>query len=899
MSLSTAQKALLRTNEQKSRLYLAIFQPKTVFACQINDTFSSNDMVTEFEWDSATTGAYTDVLAGMTAFVGSSAGAYDVGIFRIRKALGATTIYCGETSEITFEDDLYITVIDAFDPWAKPLVVDENEAFYMDVDIAYDDQHENFDPVPTIGGNVVLDIESYPVAITFPDVANSWVLGDTIASYSFTATDGVVTDGTTTNPTLTISSYPTDGYIRVALTVTSTTGGKSFTRYGYVLIYDSDHRPISDFTLDSCRGDEESGGWSAEVTLNDDSDVAMLRYRGLAIIYSKDYFDGSPDYVGLHVDRENIWVSGWIFQNTDTEDPEFSPHSFEIQGANFWLQRMPSFPVGVELNSTASWTGIPLLTVDKGLFHLLHWRTTLTAIMDVYLTNDDKYTASCESAGASIWSQLVAFAQPQIFAVPRCDYNNRLYVLVPYNLVPEADRDSVSTLVMALNSIDYVRSAEIRWSAPQTGKLFLSGVIVSQGGTGSPLFSLSPGHVPGYVGNVEVVDNLLLESQSQSNSLAGLYFANKNNPYPEIPLTLHGNNRAFDIAPLLYATITLTEFTGTILPAWIEYTHDRETGKNTVEIGFKAATSEAQSTNGDIPVGDGTFITPGIGAFPGLPKFNFTPPDLPLLDFPGLAGGIVTDDCADYINNMFSLSWSKSQIDAGLDSDLSAIAYFPCTIRAAGSFAQTSIKINGLWAGDSKNHYAVYGIRDGNRVIAASVTHNTNGNIASFSPTSNIVVDGFELAVEEGFGSVVTYSPGTSVSSGSVFGTDDVGATIATIAGNPYSIECTEGPYQQAAGDPEFNSWTFKVDGTGLLGYYNHSDAFFLTLPSGHLFAEAVDEFHARSYFVAGGSSINFKVGDTIRFDNSGSLGWLLRNATIAGRTVILGPTTLYNVCAI
>lgn len=637
MSISSAQKALLRTENQYSLPMLGLLNSATVFSCQINDTFTTHDMTVQFDYDNVTYGSYTDVIPGQTCFIGSTAGAYDIGICRIRADLTATTIYIGETSEIDFENDYFVTVIDAFEIWPKhPTIVDEE--VFMDYDVDYTDQHTNMDPIPIMGGHLVLDVTSYPVAVDFPDVADCYVYGSSISSRSFTSTGGVVTNGTSTNPTLTISSYPTNGYVRVKLTVNAA-NGKTFDGYRYVLVYDSDHRPITDFTIEECSAGREEGGWHFTVTLNDTSDIATLRERQLAILFSRDYYDGTQDVVGMQADRENIWVSGWIFQHLDVDDPEFSPNTFDVYSAHFWMQKMAAFTVGVEIatSTAAAWTEIASLTLDKGLWHFFHWRTTATQVMDVLLTGDTKYSPACESPATNLWGQITEMAQNQIFAIPTCDYNNRLFVKVPYNLIPETDRTTDSELVMDLITQDYEKTTEVEKTPPVVSQVVMSGVAVDASGSALPYFSLSKGHTPAYLGEISIIDRLLLSSQSQANSLAGLVFGKENNPYPLVPITFVGSNRAFDIAPIYRGTITLSELgaDAVILPVSIDYSYNHETGKLTVQIDFEAETFEAISTNGDIPLGNGEVFTfPKIPPLPSLPSL---PPIDPLV-VPGTVG---------------------------------------------------------------------------------------------------------------------------------------------------------------------------------------------------------------------------------------------------------------------
>lgn len=903
MSLSPDQKALLRTPSQRNDLGFAVLQPKTVFSCQINDTFTTHDMVLEFIYDNVTTGSYSDVVVGMTMYIGTTAGAYDLGVCRVRKAATSTILYVGETSEIDFDDNLYVTVVREHSLWARHLVTESSSVVYMDGDVEYSDQHTNFDPVPILGGDVVVDVESYPVTITFPKVVDSWVFGDTIASYSFAADEGTVLNGTSTNPSLRIDSYPTNGYIEVALTITTTSGGKSFTGYRYVYVFDTTHRPITDFELETCRVDKGVGGWTLEVTLNDSDDIALTHHRGLAILFTKDYFGGTAGVVGLDVDRENILMSAWIYQHTDTNDIEFAPRKLEVHGAHQWLQKISCFPTGIRLDATASWTDIPALTVSKGLWHLLHWRTTATAVMDIYLNDGDLYTKECSTAAQNIWAQIADIAMSQIVAEPRCSHNKGLYVGRPYNLLSASDRAANSIQVMTLLTSDYVRKNKITWKAPVVGKLLLSGVVVTVQGSGSSLFSLSPGHAPAFEGDWLVLDNLLLEDQSQANSLAGLIFADKINPYEDIPLVFTGANHVFDIAPMMHANISMTQFSGVVTPSWINYSKDSEGGKLVVEIGFEGATiGEALSTNGDIPIGNGEFVTPVPSAYPSTPSYDLTIPDMPTLEFPGLGSVTVDTPCADYISNQFALSWSRTYLQGSDAGKVTAHVYFPCKIRASGSFAPTYIKLNGIWAGDAKTHYHVYGTLGGSQILTATVTNNVNGNIATFAPVSDTTVDGFDIELEEVLGLLVK--------SGSIDITKNYGTTISPlVAGNLYAIQATPGPfypYGTMSASTAFNLGITGAaypdpEGTGTVGYNFLNNGLYMDdVPPGALYTEWVSSQYLRVYFYADLTLINMRAAVYYPWGlNTGSLGYTIYNAGGYGRAIYLKQSTLFNVCAI
>lgn len=76
------------------------------------------------------TSGWSDVKAGMTVYVGSTAGAKDRGVYRVRLAPGGATLYIGETSSqdagelpiairsAGFADNDYITVLQRYDIWS-------------------------------------------------------------------------------------------------------------------------------------------------------------------------------------------------------------------------------------------------------------------------------------------------------------------------------------------------------------------------------------------------------------------------------------------------------------------------------------------------------------------------------------------------------------------------------------------------------------------------------------------------------------------------------------------------------------------------------------------------------------------------------------------------------------
>lgn len=629
----------LRSSPQGTMLYLAgVESPPVVFACRVNQTFTTHDMVAQVTYDTVTSGSYANVLAGMTVWVGTSAGAYDIGMCRVRKSPTSSILYIGEGSEIDWQNNLYLTVVDEMGIWARHVRID-NKVVKMDYDTAYDTvtakQHEKFAPIPIMGANVVLDVQSYPATVTFPNASKSSVFDSTISTWAWSSSAGTWSGATTSNPTLTLASYPANGLVRVALTLTSAAGA-SFTAYRYIRVYDSTHPPFSAFTLNDLSGRYDDGGFSFSLTMQADAARSLIRDRAPITLFARDYYNNTRVSIGQEAGRENIVCAGWVDGESISMDAEQGTVSFTVQGAHFWLGKITGFPSGLELAKAtpAAWTSMPKLNVDRALWHLLHWRSTLTAVCDVYLTGNTLYAAALKSVSATLWEQIKEIAFKSIFAAPGCDPLGRLFVEKNAQLTPEANRANIP-VTMTVEKSDWTGMMDIqRRTTPELAMLSLSGVAVKSTGGSSAFFSLANGHIFKRHGRVETIEKMLLSNQAQSNTLAGLYMGWKNNEYPAIRFDLAANNRAITLFPRQYLEINIApednlrgiSYNGKLIPRGVTYQYDAAKGVLYPSLECEAETFEDLNTNGDIPPSSGGGYTP-----PTLPPIPPVPPVPPVI----------------------------------------------------------------------------------------------------------------------------------------------------------------------------------------------------------------------------------------------------------------------------
>lgn len=711
-AITGTELAKLRLDGQWSELYLAIHVPSTVYTARVNQT-TFEDPMYQITYDTGS-GTLANVIPGMTMYVGSSPGAWDKGLVRIRKTPAATVFYLGETSEINWADNDYLTVVDEFGLWPRHIRLIGTTP-YMDYDIAYSDQHTYLNPYPVLGPDRVLWLDGTTVNC-LPDASASWVLGSTISSYLWTAPGASATlNLDTATPTIT---YDAPGVYRIGCSITAA-NGKSTTGYRYVFIYSQSSMPVTAFQLLSCRGDSAAGGWEFSIRLFDEVGITV-RPRSKVILFAKDRYGGALEILGPDTGLENIIAAGWV----ETESLQYTSDqgntTFHVKGPASWLQNMSGFPLGVRRSSTtaAAWTDMENLTVDRGLWHLLHWRTTASLCMDSILPGDTKSLPSAEAGATPIWEQLLSVGDLTILAPPRCDRHGRLYIQVDSQYLPTASRSGIP-VVMEITKDDW--SGEINIERPQSRKcsmLELSGIVDD---TDAPVMSWARGGVFTLYGTPQSIEHLLLDNQDAANMLAGNVFAQRNNEFPNIEFKLASNNRFIDIAPNQYLTLTLTPADNPrglswtnkkIIPRRLSYTWDDRVGSLGVSLECEAETGGASAIPGiTVPItpppmiGDMIFEIPDFDAWgawgaltPGdvrLPGFMPQEPPITPVDNTCPADAPATGP---YHLNIAGLL--KGDVESA------KFAHIPAVLRTAGHINPTRYEIRGIF---EKNVSGVWG----------------------------------------------------------------------------------------------------------------------------------------------------------------------------------------------
>lgn len=608
---TSQEKTYFRLDGQSTRLYLTNPYPLvTVYSARLDTAPASNDKVAEIDYTSGS-GTLANIEPGMTLFVGTSAGANDKGECRVRKAPSGSVIYIGETSEIVWASGDYLTVIDEFLIWPRHIRMSGTTPL-VDYDIAYSDQHTLFGPVPILGSDAVAWLGANGTVTVSLTAANSWVFDSSIASYAWTVTGGTLSSASSSAPTLTVSAT---GRYRATCEVTAA-NGKTMKGHRYVHVYSGANPPLTEFKLESCSGSWAGGGWSFRVTMF--GQASTIRKRAPVTLFARDWYGATETSIGALANRENVIAHGWIADEEFDYSPDPNTVTFEVQGPQYWFGQMTGFPVGVEWRQSASdaWTNMAGLTVNKGIWHFLHWRTTATAVIDVLFADaqagwadTSAFVPAMEAPVGSLWQQITVMADNTILAKPCCDRYSRLFVEVDGQYVPD-DGSRSWPIVMDLEKQDWRGAIRIpRKTIPKTGLLDLSG-IVWDGSVGKPLFSLGIGRVPKHYGSMQRRENLLLESQAQANNLAGLLVGTDNLEYPDVPVSLSANNRLIDVTPRQYVTMSLAAAdnergivwtTKKFLPRSVSCKFEADKGVLLVDINMDEESTATAFTTGDTP----------------------------------------------------------------------------------------------------------------------------------------------------------------------------------------------------------------------------------------------------------------------------------------------------------
>ena len=558
-TISSGDAAILRQHPQTVRRYLSVAPRDTVFAAQVSSGTIQRDAVSSgviaIPYTSVTTGAYTDVIAGMTLDIGTTAGASDVAKVRVRSA-NAAQILIAETVEngTPISAGHYLTVRNEFRPWrVKPRRFDDyaDAAYptsfteYHDYDLVYTNQNSAIVPKANITSNgyalaqpagFVDSGQTYRTVTLSGGNSITLANGASLTAWLWDIADGTLVSGAINFAVITVR-FPV-GFRYVTLTVTDSNGSTGLMRLP-IWVHDADRPPITEFVVTRDETRAESGR-EMRFEVFGDADASVIP-EGSAICYWESAtFSDDPAPSGYRGQ-----FLGWATRDATLFKLYRSRYSLEVAGAAGWLDRMGGFAQTLidPGHTPTQWHEMQNLTLDRAAHYALRSYTNILSLVNFYASGVTDAAQTLDLAKRSVWSQIGELLRGY-YGVAGCDSLGGIWLRRHFNTYSAFDQAGF-TADITLSNADWTDAAG--WQLPEekietVGLVEANGLIFA-GGITIPLASKA--HGQSGVGRVTAPVQIV-SAQHQLNEQTGRYLARLNNPRQGITLKLLGNLDAIE-----------------------------------------------------------------------------------------------------------------------------------------------------------------------------------------------------------------------------------------------------------------------------------------------------------------------------------------------------------------
>lgn len=624
-----------------------------VFVAQINQTSFPDDGFAALTYDSVTTGAYTDLVDGMTLLVSTSSDPRDAYFTGRVRGSGHTssTIDINETA-MDFSDNDYIIVLEDYRLHAREARPNGSGGQYKDYALTY----AGLNPVitgltvnglPGLVGAGVCDPDTDILTLAFSASAIAAESGASISSYAYTVTDGMtVSAGDADTADVTIAFDP--GWYWLALTVTDS-GARTTTLRIPVVAVPADYSSVAalGFTGAQVDGDVDSG-YSVSVNAFDGIDDVLDNTA--CILFEVN--DSGGNVAG------NVKFYGRLrTESSDSQPDELASRiletRFTLEDTSAQLARLNTQPITLEIDSNANaFDEVVNLTYWRAACYLLQWHSTFFSLYTLAFsdTSNDSLFLNWGIGGADFLTELNSIADDWAAAFEAAP-DGRCQIAQRGTVLEDTGRDALTT-VASLTAQDAIAFSLAREHVPTVGVVNAGGgVYHTSSGDVNEYLSKAPGIVRGVgagehtvPGQVLPVNSSKAQAEAELNRRAGHVLAEEN-PTDELTVTFPDGYDFFIPSRAQWVTWTLSEDDLTLrgisydtsVRWWVRgvsYGHSNDTGTKEVSVVFRRETRGQPGETQPLPTpAEIDFILPPIPA-PAYP--NFPPlPDLIFGDEPG------------------------------------------------------------------------------------------------------------------------------------------------------------------------------------------------------------------------------------------------------------------------
>lgn len=638
--------------------YLSLNPNTIIFQALVNQvSFASSFAVVTY--DTVTTGAYTDLIDGMTLLISPTTDLTNpVFVGRVRAnnsgiVATSTTINLNETSA-DVQNNYVITAINDFRIWDR-LGRQVNTTQYVDYEITY---HA---PLPLIynlnaayanwvsGGVLTLNLAPSALAVAS---------GASISSWLWTVGDGTITSGSTTTQDITVTFPP--GFRYIYLRVTDSNGNDQ-TRRIAVFAHDPDvYPPVPLQAGDLSVSAPVETGYSASIAAW--AGVEDVLDNTLVVMWTAEelYQDGTTSFSG-----NNIALVGRLRSSSDTSTPDFevgliAETRYTIESPLQTLSRLEMLPYEFDnagsptkffqVKNLTLWRAVSVLLSEFSTFltlHSLSFDSTSDAFLAIgLLTQGNNILAATNDLYFSVNGAI------------QMDTAGNAQCVRDLRMVSDSLRNAavtvgnwIATDILSIESYDHP-------DVQTVGRLTATGGSFSGANNQYTTFeSLAPGLAQNYPEGSATLDRQVLTANqlqaaaaAELNARAGFAFARAQETDK---LTVTHPDGYYFLVPALDAWYTFTldgseTVRGIVLTTatrWllvsVDLTHDSVSGQRVVKATYTRETTGAAGQEIIYPPApDSPYVTPSFPPFDLFPAFPidpglFLPPDDPIMPFVG------------------------------------------------------------------------------------------------------------------------------------------------------------------------------------------------------------------------------------------------------------------------
>jgi hypothetical protein len=652
---TVAQTTRLRQRPHRTRTWLSVYQPQTVFAAQINQPGIAKG--TRQITIASISGQASGVLRGMTCYIGTTPGGRDLGRLRAISAT-ATEMTLAENA-LNWVNGWYLTVCAYYEPWAvfSRIVLQSNiPIFYKDYDVLYTSQNENMRPVVVMGPNHAGFMATGALGVYYSS-SGTYTPSDLSmpTGYAWVFEGGTPTGSQVKDPGL--IQYTGAGHFLTTLTVTSNDGVQSV-GHRHVSVYtrpdEGPNPPILRWSLKSLEGARDNGGWSASIAIHQSVNISQVVDGALVVLFTDDWEGGVAGKVAAGSEnRSSILFVGYIEDDSIRVLPDRSTVDFRVAGLCEYSKRLSTYSATLEsVADAASWNEMNDMTVDMGVVGYLQWQSTLLEIADFHRTGDAQPVNYLDFGRGDLYEAYNGLYNSALLASVVSDRQGAMWAEKEASILPTGTaRNTALGTGFSMSRQDW-RSELAITRRPRTDLAYLElGGIAFAGpgvttGVNVPYLAGAPGEVSDYFGTVERTTGLVLTDQTDLNSLVGLAWARANALFPEVTIRIAADYRFIDIAPQMRLLLNMTaedNYRGSVwtnkpfVPYAMTYESKPEEQTILPEVRVREETAGGPGTTITIPVEppytdndlpDWQITFPPIMPFPGIfPPILPEPPD--------------------------------------------------------------------------------------------------------------------------------------------------------------------------------------------------------------------------------------------------------------------------------